>query len=94
MINGSFKEIPISSTLVSPIFYWKFAKAKLLVKEHKAFGNGAAIPMDKTEMFKLMLFPSHSVVSMDGYKARLMKKSLRQYNKNWRKGKLCFDRSP
>lgn len=82
VINGSFKEIPISSTLVSPLFYWKFAKAKLFGnKEHKAFGNGAAIPMDKTEMFKLMLFPSYSVVSMDGYKSKLMKRSLREYNK-------------
>jgi peptidoglycan/xylan/chitin deacetylase (PgdA/CDA1 family) len=79
--NGSFKEIPISSTLVSPIFYWKFAKAKFFgKKEHKAYGNGSAIALDRMEMFKFMLFPSYSVVSMDGYKARLMKRALRQYN--------------
>ncbi|MER3375823.1 MAG: polysaccharide deacetylase family protein [Allomuricauda sp.] len=80
--NGRFKEIPISSTLVSPLFFWRLAKAKLSgKKEHKAFGNGLAIPMNKKEMIRLMLLPSHSVVSVDGYKAKLLKRAFKNYDK-------------
>lgn len=80
--NGIFTEIPISSIKVSPLFFWKFAFTKILKqKKHQAYGNGNAISMNKSQVFKLLLKPSYSVVSMDGYKAVLLNKALKKYEK-------------
>lgn len=80
--NGEFIEIPISSYRVSPVFFWRFTLIKLLKqKNHMAFGDGSAIPMAKKNVFKLLLSFSHSVVSMDGFKAILLKRAFKAYLK-------------
>jgi len=74
--NGIFYELPISHINVQPLFFWQFALAKKLGREqHKNYGDGSAVPMSKLQMMKLLLFPSSSVASIDGYKAKLMKKA-------------------
>ncbi len=79
-VNGNFKEIPISSLRVSPFFFWKFALIKLLKqKQHQSYGDGFAVGMDKKEMLRFLTLPSYSVVSIDGYKARLLHKSFDKY---------------
>lgn len=81
--NGEFLEIPISSYSVSPVFFWKFVFIKLLKqKKHKALGDGRAIPMAKKNVLKLLLSYSNSVVSMDGFKAFLIKKAFKAYKNN------------
>ncbi len=81
--NGRFTEIPISSYKVAPFFYWKFVLLKLLkLDKHKALGNGSAIPMEKKNALKLLLTPSKSVVSIDGYKASLIEKAFKKYQSN------------
>lgn len=81
--NGAFTEIPISSFEVSPMFYWNFASKKFLKqKKHLPFGDGQAIAMEKNNVVKLLTRSSISVVSMDGYKASLLKKALSKYKKN------------
>jgi hypothetical protein len=51
-------------------------------KRHLAFGDGSAIPMAKKNVFKLLISHSHSVVSMDGLKAFLIKKAFKTYKIN------------
>ncbi|MGO3690199.1 MAG: hypothetical protein ACTJF0_07050 [Psychroflexus halocasei] len=81
--EGDFKEIPISSYKVSPFFFWKFAYHKLKKQsQHRAFGDGSAIAKTKKDTFRLMLAPSHSVVSIDGYKASFIQEAYYWYKKN------------
>lgn len=81
--NGVFQEIPISSYSVSPFFFWKFAYHKLRKQnQHQAFGDGSAISKTKKDTLRLMLLPSNSVVSIDGYKASFIQKAYQWYAKN------------
>ena len=80
--TGKFKEIPISALKTSPLFYWKFALTKIFKKpKHKSYGNGSAISLSSNQLTKLLTRYSESVVSMDGYKASLLKKALKQNEK-------------
>ena len=78
--EGRFTEIPISSHRVSPLFYWKFAWTKLNKQaQHRPYGNGKAIVLSKSGMYRSLTRPSVSVVSMDGYRSSLLKKAFRKY---------------
>lgn len=78
--DGEFTEFPISSQKVSPFFFWRFIIVKFLKRDkHLAFGDGSAIKMEKKNIFKLLLSFSHSVVSIDGYKASLLNNALINY---------------
>lgn len=80
--QGKFIEIPISSIKVSPIFFWKFALTKILnLKKHKSIGDGHAIKIENSQLKNLLLKPSFTVVSIDGYKSTLLNKALNQYLK-------------
>jgi hypothetical protein len=71
--KGPFLEVPIASRRLRPDFFWRFAAAKKLGGEkHRAFGDGAAIPMEGGDLVSKLLRPSTSVVSMDGYKASFL----------------------
>ena len=79
-VNGDFKEIPISSIKVSPLFFWRFAVKKLKKNdEHNSLGDGAAVPISKKEALRLMTSTSYSVVSIDGFKISLIHKALNKY---------------
>lgn len=74
--QGFFLEIPISSHKVSPLFFWKLALTKWFKNgKHDVFGDGQPLPASKFWIVKKLLFPSYSTVSIDGYKASLLKKS-------------------
>ncbi len=82
-LTGLFTEIPISSYKVSPVFFWKFALKKLYKNpKHHSFGDGFAISKSKKEVFRLLLKPSYSVVSIDGYKASYLERAFKKYIKN------------
>ena len=77
--NGNFFEIPISSVLTTPFFYFKFILNKFFGgKMQKAYGDGSAISNSKKHIFELLLKPSSSVASIDGYKASLLNKCAKQ----------------
>jgi len=68
---GSFREVPISSMRVSPLFFWRLAYVKLLGDKslHGAFGDGAAIKNSNKDLLRMLTCYSDSVVSIDGYKS-------------------------
>ncbi|MEH6704807.1 MAG: hypothetical protein V7691_08415 [Galbibacter orientalis] len=78
--KGKFKEIAISAQRVSPFFFWEFALKKMLKQnKHVSFGDGSAVAIDKKELVRLLTRPSHTVVSIDGCKAKLLFKALKKY---------------
>lgn len=84
--KGVFLEIPIASTRVSPLFYWKFAFIKKIgLEKHKPYGDGNASPTSNQQLKRLLTKSSYSVVSMDGYKASLLNKAFRVYEKDNKK---------
>ncbi|WP_298792858.1 hypothetical protein [uncultured Allomuricauda sp.] len=90
--NGEFTEIPISSYKVPPWFFWKFIFVKIFKQaKHIPYGDGNALSMDKRNVLKLLLNFSHSVVSIDGYKASLLKNAFPKYrSKTANKGNLVL----
>jgi peptidoglycan/xylan/chitin deacetylase (PgdA/CDA1 family) len=81
-VSGKFTEFPISSFKVSPFFFWKFALIKLLKQpKHLSFSDGTAITKTKQGILKLLFSYSHSVVSIDGYKASYLEKAFKKYAK-------------
>jgi hypothetical protein len=80
--EGPFLEVPIASWRLSPLFFWRFAWAKKFGgAQHRAFGDGRAIPMARKDMVRKMLLSSTSVVSMDGYKAAFLDTAARDYRR-------------
>jgi len=81
--NGYFSEIPISSKKLSPLFFWKFAfSKKFATKKHKIYGDGKPVGASKKDIAKMLLIPSYSVVSCDGYKSTLLESIYKEYDKN------------
>ncbi len=82
--NGFFTEIPISTYKVSPLFFWQFAYYKKFGKnEHKVFSDGiGAGGTSNSSMLRMLTKPSKSLVSMDGYRAKLLKNALKSNSKN------------
>jgi hypothetical protein len=78
--DGAFLEVPIASRRLMPEFYWRFAAAKKLGgARHRAFGDGAAITLESGDLFRKLLRPTHSVVSMDGYKSSFLARAAEDY---------------
>jgi hypothetical protein len=79
--DGRFVEIPISSVRVAPTFFWHLAWTKLVTsKRHKQFGDGSSLSRSGAEKLRMMTRSSHSVASVDGLKAGLLPRALRQLN--------------
>lgn len=77
--DGYFLEIPISSVKTSLFFYFRFILNKFFGgKNHQSFGDGFAISNSKKQIFELLLKPSFSVASIDGYKASLLNRCAKQ----------------
>jgi len=75
-LNGFFKEIPIASQKLSPLFFWKFAITKKFASQkHKIFGDGNPVGASKKNIVKMLTLPSYNAVSCDGYKSSLLLKS-------------------
>jgi len=74
---GSFREIPISSISVSPLFFWRLAYVKLFGDKslHGAFADGSAIKNSNRDLFRMLTRYSDSVVSIDGYKSSCLVKA-------------------
>ncbi len=86
--NGFFTELPISSCTVSPLFFWRLLIIKTFFhQKYLSAGDGEAISKSKSQLMRMMLLPTHSVVSVDGYKAAIVqsafKKSLAHGKENF-----------
>ncbi|WP_193165112.1 polysaccharide deacetylase family protein [Microbulbifer hainanensis] len=78
--GGCFTEIPISSSCVSPAFYWRLALTRLFgdKQRHGTFGDGVPIKNSRAGLLRLMTRKSHAAVSIDGYKSSLLLQAYRQ----------------
>jgi peptidoglycan/xylan/chitin deacetylase (PgdA/CDA1 family) len=78
--DGHFLEVPIASRRVHPEFFWRFAAVKKLGgARHRAFGDGAPIALESGDLLRKLLRSTHSVVSMDGYKAGFLARAAEEY---------------
>lgn len=79
---GRFLEVPIASHPVSPAFYWKLAYfRKLALQSDRAFGDGAAIPLGRSDLLKKLIARTWSVVSIDGRKADFLEQAFQRYQR-------------
>jgi hypothetical protein len=81
--NGPFVELPIAATQSSPAHYWAVAlRRKLGGARHRAFGDGTAVSSPVGSLFRKLVAPSPSVVSVDGSKSSLLAGALRRRRKS------------
>ncbi|WOX06728.1 polysaccharide deacetylase family protein [Microbulbifer pacificus] len=82
--NGAFTEMAISSQYVSPLFYWRFALVRLFgqANRHTRFGDGSPIENGRRDLLHLLTHYSHMAVSIDGYKATLLRRAFQQAKKH------------
>ena len=80
--HGPFLEVPIASRRVRPDFFWRLAAAKKLGgARHRPFGDGHAVGMEGGDLAAKLLWPSTSVVSMDGFKASFLARAHDDYRR-------------
>jgi peptidoglycan/xylan/chitin deacetylase (PgdA/CDA1 family) len=80
--EGYFTELPISSIRVTPYFFWKLAYTKMFGgKKYSGFGDGTAAGGSKWDKIRMLTQSSNTVISIDGYKASLLKKAFKKFKK-------------
>ena len=80
--DGHFLEVPIASQTLSPAFFWRLAMTRMLRSgEHRRFGDGAAMPMSRADLWRKLTQASTSVVSLDGLKATTMRSALADHRR-------------
>ena len=78
--DGAFLEVPIASRRLTPDFFWRLAWAKKMGgARHRAFGDGAAIALERGDLMRKLFQPTTSVVSLDGYKASFLEEAADDY---------------
>jgi hypothetical protein len=78
--DGAFLEVPIASRRLKPDFFWRLAWAKKMGgSRHRAFGDGAAIALERGDLMRKLFQPTTSVVSLDGYKASFLEEAADDY---------------
>lgn len=82
--SGPFTELAISSHYVSPLFYWRLALVRLFgqKKWHARFGDGSPVENGSRDLLHMLTHHSHMAVSIDGYKAMLLRQAFKQAEKN------------
>lgn len=77
--NGFFTEIPISSVLLSPFFFWKlFLLGRLFPARHKPIGNGFPIPSPGKRRSYLTKWNEHPLF-FEGYFVESLPGAVRAY---------------
>jgi len=81
--NGFFKELPIASYTLSPLFFWKLVWVKKFGTEAtKSFGDGRASGGSGLDKLRMLMKKTNSVVSIDGYKSSFLAKAFKQFATN------------
>lgn len=80
--GGPFLEVPIASHPVSPLFFWRLAATRRLgLARHRAAGDGQAMPLARSELARKLLWPSTSVVSIDGLKVDFLQAAWQRHQR-------------
>lgn len=78
--QGRLLEVSIASHPVQPTFFWKLGLARKLGRpSDRAFGDGSAIPLGRSDLIKKLVVPTWSVVSIDGRKIDFLPSAYRRY---------------
>ncbi|MBY0427559.1 MAG: hypothetical protein K2Q22_18125, partial [Cytophagales bacterium] len=81
IVDGQFIEIPISSRIYSPLFFWRlYILGRLFPKIHKPIGNGRPIS-DGGSKLEILTKYSLKPISSDGYFASSLLNSLSKIEK-------------
>lgn len=76
--DGMFTELPISSCVVSPLFFWRLILIKKMFhQKYLVAGDGSALSKSKTELLRMVFTPTYSVVSCDGYKSSMLESAFK-----------------
>ncbi|GAB1257163.1 hypothetical protein NBRC116494_16650 [Aurantivibrio plasticivorans] len=68
--SGKFIELPISSQMLSPLFFWKLAFSKKFKRaENKPFGDGNVMQANSGYYLSKLFTKTYSPVSIDGLKS-------------------------
>ncbi len=78
--NGAFMELPIASFVFSPIFFWRLIFIKKFFHEKfLAAGDGNALSKGRSQLLRMILLPTRSVVSIDGYKSSVISSAFNKF---------------
>lgn len=85
--QGGFIELPITMINVSPVFHWKLAVTKLAVifgagRQFRRMGDGISVKTTGSSILERMTRTVHTMVTIDEYKASLLKHAYRKAMKN------------
>ena len=73
---GRFVELPLSTIMLSPIFYWKLVVTKLMkAARHKNFGDGVSVKTTSDSIKERLLKKTSGFVTIDGYKCSYLKRA-------------------
>lgn len=74
--EGRFREVPISTFRLSPLFYWKLAFNRLLKqKKHRNFGDGESVKTSSSSIRDRLTRYSWAYAAMDDYKSSCLWKA-------------------
>ena len=87
--HGHFVEMPISAMRVTPPLFWRMALTRKIMSapDHNPFGDGSSLAWGNNYYLQRLTRSTISVASMDGLKAGLLGKALRNEQS---KGKQLF----
>jgi len=87
--TGIFREIPISSMRVSPLFFWRLAYFKLFGDKLSCSSVGDGVPINNSnaDLLRMLTCYSDSYVSIDGYKSSRL---INEYQKAKKRGDDYF----
>ena len=79
--KGFFRELPIASYRLSPLFFWKLVFVKKFGnKEHQNFGDGKAAGGSTFDKLRMLMRATNSVVSIDAYKSTFLEKAFLKFS--------------
>lgn len=68
-LNGEFLEIPITTSRLSPLFYWKLVITRLFkMKKHQLYGDGCAVQTTSESIIERLTKPTLAMATIDGFK--------------------------
>jgi peptidoglycan/xylan/chitin deacetylase (PgdA/CDA1 family) len=82
--KGPFREYPVSTHGISPLFWWKLSMRKILrLKSHKNLGDGKSIETTSQSIISRLTRPQMGFACMDGYKSSQLFKMREQHLKRF-----------
>jgi hypothetical protein len=82
--GSQFIEYPISTHMISPLFWWKLSLLRILkAKGHKPFGNGKSVESTSSSILSRLTKSQMGFACMDGYKSSLLFAMLEKHQKTF-----------